>query len=131
MMISGTETQELPLKEGFPTINYKRKFPSSGPPGWVLLTMGAAMMTIGFYLHFRGRKYHKFLLVKNYENKAVAATILAAENDIEHVKNKLKSLELESKLMKDVPGWQVGKSVYNNENNYIPDGFFLSTSSSK
>lgn len=117
--------QEMPLKGGFPTITYQRRFPSNGPPGWILLTIGAAIMSIGFYVHFRGRNYQKFILSKNYDAKAVVATILAAENDIDYVKKKLTSLELESRLMKNVPGWKVGKSVYNNEKNFVPERFLL------
>lgn len=43
--------QDLPPKEGFSPLNYKRNLPSKGPSGTVLLASVTGMICFGLYLH--------------------------------------------------------------------------------
>ncbi len=51
---AGGLVQELPPKEGFSSVLYKRHLPKRGPPGWVLLAGVAFVMAVGTELRARG-----------------------------------------------------------------------------
>ena len=41
--------QDGPPPGGFPSIRYARRIPSTGPTGFTLFAVGAAVMAFGFY----------------------------------------------------------------------------------
>ncbi|CAJ0766687.1 18207_t:CDS:1, partial [Entrophospora sp. SA101] len=46
--------------------------------------------------------------------------LLQAELDRDSYRRSLATLAKEEEIMKDVPGWKVGESVYNNKKRFIP-----------
>ncbi|KAI5649928.1 hypothetical protein M9H77_35933 [Catharanthus roseus] len=91
-----------------------------GPPRWVcsgtrsrhfLAAFGA--FSYGMYQVGQGNKIRRALKEEKYAARRAILPILQAEEDERFVKEWRKYLEEEARIMKDVPGWKVGESVYN------------------
>lgn len=52
-------TQDLPPPGGFANVPYKRHLPRRGPPGWLLLGGGFAVIFGGMFLHAKGNRLYK------------------------------------------------------------------------
>ncbi|CAG8517201.1 10282_t:CDS:2 [Diversispora eburnea] len=104
------QTQDLPRPGGFPSIRYKRNLPKRGPSGAVVLTAMAAISAYGFYQLKREKSWGRIHLVP----------LLQAELDRDTYRRTLAALDREAEIMKDVPGWKVGESVYHNTRYKMP-----------
>ncbi|XP_039188942.1 NADH dehydrogenase [ubiquinone] 1 alpha subcomplex subunit 13 isoform X2 [Crotalus tigris] len=80
--------QDMPPAGGYGPIDYKRRLPYRGLPGYGLLAIGLGAFVFGSYVIFRW----------NWERRTLRL--------LRH------NFDEEAKIMKDVPGWQVGESVY-------------------
>ncbi|CAG8730198.1 1572_t:CDS:2 [Funneliformis caledonium] len=101
-MASTLQTQDSPRPGGFPAIRYKRNIPKRGPSGLVILTGLTAISTLGFYW----------------------ASQTIQELRCDSYRRTRASLQREAEIMKDVPDWKVGESVYNTKR-YVPPSVFV------
>ncbi|CAI8601925.1 unnamed protein product [Vicia faba] len=67
----------------------------------------------GFAPVGQGNKIRRALKEEKYAARRAILPVLQAEEDERFVKEWHKYLEYEADVMKDVPGWKVGESVYN------------------
>ncbi|OAY67415.1 NADH dehydrogenase (ubiquinone) 1 alpha subcomplex subunit 13-B [Ananas comosus] len=126
--------QDGPPPGGFPPVRYARRIPSNGPSAAAIFLTAFGAFAWGMYQVGKGNKIRRYALLlyisspSSYlgalkEEKIAARCailpILQAEEDERHgtisfpyVKEWKKYLEEEARIMKDVPGWKVGESVY-------------------
>ncbi|CAL5229334.1 g12640 [Coccomyxa viridis] len=104
--------QDGPPPGGFPSIRYARRLPSTGPTGFTLFAVATAVMAFGFYRVGEHNKKGRVLKAEKLTARTTIYPILQAEEDRRYVQAKLKALENEAKIMKDVPNWKVGEPVY-------------------
>ncbi|XP_019369131.1 PREDICTED: NADH dehydrogenase [ubiquinone] 1 alpha subcomplex subunit 13 isoform X2 [Gavialis gangeticus] len=83
--------QDVAPKGGYGPIDYKRHLPRRGLSGYSLFALGIGSMVYGYYTLFKWNRERRTLR-------------LLREN-----------LEEEAIIMKDVPGWKVGASVYHTD----------------
>lgn len=116
-----TETQsvnELPVKQdgpppgGFPSIRYARRVPSTGPAGATVFGVALLVMGYGMYKVGEGNRERRALKEEKKAARMAVVPALQAEEDRRYLEKETKRLEEEAKLMKDVPGWKVGRGVY-------------------
>ncbi|CAH1756158.1 24436_t:CDS:2 [Entrophospora sp. SA101] len=115
-----TQTQDLPPPGGFPTIKYKRNVPRKGPSGFVLFSAMFAICTYGFYKLGQANVEKRELQREKVWSRIYLVPLLQAELDRDSYRRSLATLAKEEEIMKDVPGWKVGESVYNNKKRFIP-----------
>ncbi|XP_078412249.1 NADH dehydrogenase [ubiquinone] 1 alpha subcomplex subunit 13 isoform X2 [Cetorhinus maximus] len=83
--------QDLPPPGGYGPVDYKRNLPRRGLSGYSMFGLGIGVLLFGYWRLFSWNRERRTLR-------------LLREN-----------LEEEAKIMKDVPGWKVGESVYNSD----------------
>ncbi|EMD40485.1 hypothetical protein CERSUDRAFT_111080 [Gelatoporia subvermispora B] len=106
--------QDMPPPGGFNAIKYKRNLPFRGPSGLVILGGVTAVCTYGFYRVGRGNIEKRELEREKVWSRINLVPLLLAEGDRDAYRRQQAALEREKAIMKDVPGWEAGKSVYNN-----------------
>ncbi|KAF6261170.1 GRIM-19 [Scenedesmus sp. NREL 46B-D3] len=102
--------QDMPPVGGFPSIRIQRRLPSTGPTGVAIFAVGAAVMAYGYYNVYNLIQDRKAGLRELEMMRAPIIPVLQAEEDIRWVAHSKAALEAEARIMKDVPGWEVGKS---------------------
>eukprot|EP00937_MAST-01D_sp_MAST-1D-sp2_P001700 g1700.t1 len=105
--------QEMPPKGGFPTVKYARGVPAArGPSGAALWVGGVIATVVGFYVvgqsNIARREYKK----EKRLARAALIPLLQAEEDARYVEARRAEIAKEAELMKSVPGWEAGQSVY-------------------
>ncbi|RIB23893.1 hypothetical protein C2G38_1958712 [Gigaspora rosea] len=106
-------TQDLPRTGGFPSVRYKRNLPKKGPSGLVLFTVLGAISVYGFYRVGQGNLEKRELRREHLWSRIHLVPLLTAELDRDTYRRNCAALAREAEIMKDVPGWKVGESVYN------------------
>ncbi|XP_004299211.1 PREDICTED: NADH dehydrogenase [ubiquinone] 1 alpha subcomplex subunit 13-A-like isoform 2 [Fragaria vesca subsp. vesca] len=81
--------QDGPPPGGFPPARYARRIPNKGPSAVAIFLAAFGTFSWGMYQVGKGNKIRRF------------------------VKEWKKYLDYEAEVMKDVPNWKVGESVYN------------------
>ncbi|KAI8987949.1 GRIM-19 [Mycotypha africana] len=112
--------QELPPQQGFPEIRYRRYLPKRGPSGLVLLLGVTAISGFGFYRLFQGNLERRELKRENLWSRIHLVPLLTAESDRDNYRRLEAAKAREAEVMKDVDGWKVGESVYNNTKYFTP-----------
>lgn len=102
--------QDMPPVGGFPSIRIQRRLPSTGPTGVAIFTVGAAVMAYGYYNIFHMIQDRKAGLYELQMHRAPIIPVLQAEEDVRWVARNKAELEYEARIMKNVPGWEVGRS---------------------
>ncbi|RDX53876.1 GRIM-19 [Polyporus arcularius HHB13444] len=106
--------QDMPPPGGFESIKYKRNLPIRGPSGLVILGGVTAVCAYGFYRLGKGNLEKRELQREKVWSRIHLVPLLLAEGDRDAYRRQQAALEREREIMKDVPGWEAGKSVYNN-----------------
>ncbi|KAI1796172.1 GRIM-19 [Ganoderma leucocontextum] len=106
--------QDMPPPGGFEAIKYKRNLPLRGPSGLVILGGVTAVCAYGFYRLGKGNLEKRELQREKVWSRIHLVPVLLAEGDRDAYRRQQAALEREREIMKDVPGWEAGKSVYNN-----------------
>ncbi|RMX38517.1 NADH dehydrogenase [ubiquinone] 1 alpha subcomplex subunit 13-like [Pocillopora verrucosa] len=114
-LVKEVAKQELPPKGGYPAIVYARNIPTRGPSGIALFLGGAAVMAYGFYRVIMGNRKRCELRKEQMEARIGFLPLLQAEHDRNCLRLLKENEELEAQIMKDVPDWKVGESVYHTE----------------
>ncbi|XP_032069475.1 NADH dehydrogenase [ubiquinone] 1 alpha subcomplex subunit 13 [Thamnophis elegans] len=104
--------QDMPPPGGYGSIDYKRRLPYRGLPGYGLLAIGIGTFVFGTYAIYRWNWERRLLAFEDAEARIAIMPLLMAEDDRKTLRLMRQNLDEEAKIMKDVPGWQVGQSVY-------------------
>eukprot|EP00243_Klebsormidium_subtile_P003021 TRINITY_DN16155_c0_g1_i1.p1 TRINITY_DN16155_c0_g1~~TRINITY_DN16155_c0_g1_i1.p1 ORF type:complete len:143 (+),score=28.07 TRINITY_DN16155_c0_g1_i1:405-833(+) len=111
--------QDGPPPGGFPGVRYARRIPNTGPHGYTVFGIGAVAIMWGFYQVGQGNKIRAAYKMEKLSARYAVVPFLQAEEDARFVRAKQRQIEEEAKIMKDVPGWVPGESVYNTKR-WIP-----------
>ncbi|KIJ37437.1 hypothetical protein M422DRAFT_60990 [Sphaerobolus stellatus SS14] len=102
----------MPPPGGFEHVKYKRHLPTRGPSALVILGGVLALTTWGFYRIGQGNLEKRELQREKAWARIHLVPLLLAEGDRDTYRRQQAALAREKEIMKDVPGWQAGKSVY-------------------
>uniref|UniRef100_A0A670YVU2 NADH dehydrogenase [ubiquinone] 1 alpha subcomplex subunit 13 n=1 Tax=Pseudonaja textilis TaxID=8673 RepID=A0A670YVU2_PSETE len=102
--------QDRPPLGGYGPIDYKRRLPYRGLLDYGLLAIGLEAFVFGTYVIFRWNWERGHLAFEDAEARVMP--LLMAEGDRRTLRLMCHNLDEEAKIMKDVPAWQVGESVY-------------------
>ncbi|KAJ7004688.1 hypothetical protein NC653_009512 [Populus alba x Populus x berolinensis] len=127
--------QDGPPPGGFAPVRFARRIPNKGPSAMAIFLAAFGAFSYGMYQVGQGNKvrrnhgfeFSRHLLLgqtiilktlralkeEKYAARRAILPLLQAEEDERFVKEWNKYLEYEAEVMKDVPGWKVGQSVYN------------------
>eukprot|EP00294_Goniomonas_avonlea_P017606 CAMPEP_0114541382 /NCGR_PEP_ID=MMETSP0114-20121206/1276_1 /TAXON_ID=31324 /ORGANISM="Goniomonas sp, Strain m" /LENGTH=137 /DNA_ID=CAMNT_0001725617 /DNA_START=3 /DNA_END=416 /DNA_ORIENTATION=+ len=108
--------QDMPPKEGYPPIRTGRHLPRRGPHPLVAGAIITSFMTYGMYLVIQANKERRALANEKRMARRAIVPYLQAEEDARMVVETERLHKIEAEIMKNVPGWEVGKSVYHNPN---------------
>ncbi|KAI0650523.1 GRIM-19 [Trametes meyenii] len=112
--MSAPYRQDMPPPGGFEAIKYKRNLPFRGPSGLAILGGVTAVCAYGFYRVGKGNLEKRELQREKVWSRIHLVPLLLAEGDRDAYRRQQAALAREKEIMKDVPGWEAGKSVYNN-----------------
>ncbi|XP_074834551.1 NADH dehydrogenase [ubiquinone] 1 alpha subcomplex subunit 13 [Carettochelys insculpta] len=107
--------QDMPPPSGYGPIDYKRHLPRRGLSGYSLFAIGIGSMVMGYYTLFKWNRERRRLLIEDLEARIALLPLLQAESDRRVLRLLRENLEEEAKIMKDVPGWKVGESVWHTD----------------
>ncbi|KZT35578.1 hypothetical protein SISSUDRAFT_1064377 [Sistotremastrum suecicum HHB10207 ss-3] len=104
----------MPPEGGFEMIKYKRNLPFRGPGGLAILGGVLAVCTYGMYRVALGNLERRELRREKTWARLHLVPLLLAESDRDTYRRQQAALARETEIMKNVEGWEPGKSVYNN-----------------
>ncbi|KIL70271.1 hypothetical protein M378DRAFT_156361 [Amanita muscaria Koide BX008] len=107
--------QDMPPVGGFEPIKYKRNLPVRGPGAYAILGGVTAICAYGFYRVGKGNLERRELEREKMWSRIHLVPLLMAEGDRDAYRRQQAALGREREIMKDVPGWEVGKTVYNSK----------------
>ncbi|RUS29473.1 GRIM-19 [Jimgerdemannia flammicorona] len=116
-------TQDLPPLGGYPEVHYRRNIPKRGPSGAVIIGGVVAVCTFGWWRIVLGKVEKRELKRENIWARLHLVPLLTAEADRDNYRREQALLAREAAIMKDVEGWKVGESVYNNTKYYVPPAY--------
>ncbi|XP_061457695.1 NADH dehydrogenase [ubiquinone] 1 alpha subcomplex subunit 13 [Rhineura floridana] len=109
---AGKVRQDMPPPGGYGPIDYKRNLPRRGLSGYSLFAIGVGTLVFGYYRIFKWNRERRRLNIEDLETRIALMPLLMAENDRRTLRMLRENLDEEAKIMKDVPGWQVGESRF-------------------
>ncbi|XP_065434657.1 NADH dehydrogenase [ubiquinone] 1 alpha subcomplex subunit 13 [Chrysemys picta bellii] len=107
--------QDMPPPGGYGPIDYKRHLPRRGPSGYSLFAIGIGSLLLGYYNLIKWNRERRRLQIEDLETRIALFPLLQAESDRRTLRLLRENLEEEAKIMKDVPGWKVGESVFHTD----------------
>ncbi|XP_048415860.1 NADH dehydrogenase [ubiquinone] 1 alpha subcomplex subunit 13 [Stegostoma tigrinum] len=107
--------QDLPPPGGYGPVDYKRNLPRRGLSGYSMFGIGIGVLIFGYWRLFKWNRERRRLQIEDLEARIALLPLLYAEQDRRTLRILKENLEEEAKIMKDVPGWKVGESVYNSD----------------
>jgi len=105
--------QDMPPPGGYEMIKYKRNLPTRGPSGLVIFTAVGLVCGLGFWRVGQGNAEKRELKRETAWSRIYLVPVLLAEQDRDAYRRQQAALAREKEIMKDVEGWEAGKSVYN------------------
>ncbi|XP_076000927.1 NADH dehydrogenase [ubiquinone] 1 alpha subcomplex subunit 13 [Genypterus blacodes] len=114
-MAASKVKQDMPPSGGYAAFDYKRNLPKRGFSGYTMFGIGIAVMIFGNWKLFRWNRERRRLLIEELEARIAIMPLLQAEQDRRTLRMLRENLEEEAVIMKAVPGWKVGESVYHTE----------------
>ncbi|KAK0206835.1 GRIM-19 [Desarmillaria ectypa] len=106
--------QDMPPPGGFESVKYKRNLPFRGPGALAILGGITLVSVYGFYQLGKGNLEKRELEREKVWSRIHLVPLLLAEGDRAAYARHQADIALEKAIMKDVAGWEPGKSVYNN-----------------
>ncbi|XP_032805881.1 NADH dehydrogenase [ubiquinone] 1 alpha subcomplex subunit 13 [Petromyzon marinus] len=119
-MAASKVKQDMPPPGGYGPVDYKRNLPKRGLSGYSMFAIGIGLMLYGQYRIFKWNRERRRLQIEELESRIAILPLLQAEQDRHVLQQVRENLEEEAKIMKDVPGWKVGESVYNSNRWHTP-----------
>ncbi|XP_063063192.1 NADH dehydrogenase [ubiquinone] 1 alpha subcomplex subunit 13 [Engraulis encrasicolus] len=114
-MASSKVKQDMPPPGGYGPIQYKRNLPVRGFSGYTMFGIGIGIMIFGYWRIATWNRERRRLLIEDLETRIALLPLLQAESDRRSLRVMRENLEEEAVIMKDVPGWKVGESVFHTE----------------
>ncbi|KAI5455197.1 hypothetical protein NCC49_000014 [Naganishia albida] len=110
--MSNIPKQDMPPPGGFEHVRYKRNIPIRGPGGAAIFGGVAAVCAYGFYLVGQGNLEKRELQREKAWSRIHLVPLMLAEQDRDAYRRNVAAVAREREIMKDVPGWEVGKKAY-------------------
>ncbi|XP_003975676.1 NADH dehydrogenase [ubiquinone] 1 alpha subcomplex subunit 13 [Takifugu rubripes] len=107
--------QDMPPPGGYAAFDYKRNLPKRALSGYSLFGIGIGLMVFGYWRLFKWNRERRRLQIEELEARIALYPLMQAEQDRRTLRLLRENLEEEAFIMKDVPGWKVGESVFNTE----------------
>ncbi|KAL1412556.1 hypothetical protein Q8F55_000302 [Vanrija albida] len=111
--------QDMPPPGGYETLKYKRNLPVRGPGGLALFGGCALICALGFWRLGEANLERRELQREKAWSRIYLVPAILAEQDRDAHRRSLAAVAREKEIMKDVPGWEAGESVYNTKR-YTP-----------
>ncbi|EJT52205.1 hypothetical protein A1Q2_06976 [Trichosporon asahii var. asahii CBS 8904] len=111
--------QDMPPAGGYEKVHYRRNLPVRGPSGIAIFALVGAISAFGFYKVGQSNAEKRELARERAWSRIYLVPAILAEQDRDAYRRNVAALEREKQIMKDVPGWEAGKSVYNTKH-YVP-----------
>lgn len=105
----------MPPPGGYGPIDYKRHLPRRGLSGYSLFALGIGSLLLGYYTIIKWNRERRRLLIEDLEARIALMPLLQAEADRRTLRLMRQNLDEEAKIMKDVPGWKVGESLFHTD----------------
>ncbi|KAM8726882.1 NADH dehydrogenase [ubiquinone] 1 alpha subcomplex subunit 13 [Acanthopagrus schlegelii] len=107
--------QDMPPPGGYASFDYKRNLPKRGLSGYSMFGIGIGIMVFGYWRLFKWNRERRRLQIEDMEARIALMPLLQAEQDRRTLRMLRENLEEEAIIMKDVPGWKVGESVFHTD----------------
>ncbi|XP_030322266.1 NADH dehydrogenase [ubiquinone] 1 alpha subcomplex subunit 13 [Calypte anna] len=107
--------QDMAPPGGYGPIDYKRHLPRRGLSGYSLFALGIGSLLLGYYTLVKWNRERRRLLIEDLEARIALMPLLQAEMDRRTLRIMRQNLDEEAKIMRDVPGWKVGESLFHTE----------------
>uniref|UniRef100_A0A7N4PI29 NADH dehydrogenase [ubiquinone] 1 alpha subcomplex subunit 13 n=1 Tax=Sarcophilus harrisii TaxID=9305 RepID=A0A7N4PI29_SARHA len=104
--------QDMPPPGGYGPIDYKRNLPRRGISGYSMFAIGIGTLLFGHWGVMKWNRQRRRWLIEDLEARIALMPLLQAEEDRRKLRMLRQNLEEEAIIMKDVPGWKVGESVF-------------------
>ncbi|XP_043119377.1 NADH dehydrogenase [ubiquinone] 1 alpha subcomplex subunit 13-like [Puntigrus tetrazona] len=114
-MAASKVKQDMPPTGGYGPIDYKRNLPRRGLSGYSMFALGVGVMVFGYWRLFRWNRERRRLHIEELEARVALLPLFQAEHDRQMLRMLRENLEEEAVIMKDVPGWKVGESVFHTD----------------
>eukprot|EP00002_Diphylleia_rotans_P003737 TRINITY_DN1261_c0_g3_i1.p1 TRINITY_DN1261_c0_g3~~TRINITY_DN1261_c0_g3_i1.p1 ORF type:complete len:123 (+),score=35.70 TRINITY_DN1261_c0_g3_i1:61-429(+) len=105
--------QDMPPSGGYSSFSVERVVRGSSVPNSLLFAASAVAILGGLYKLGQGNIQRRAVADEKRAAKKAILPLLQAESDASFVRATAEANEKEAEIMKNVPGWEVGKSVYN------------------
>ncbi|XP_032127132.1 NADH dehydrogenase [ubiquinone] 1 alpha subcomplex subunit 13 [Sapajus apella] len=112
-MAASKVKQDMPPVGGYGPIDYKRNLPRRGLSGYSMLALGIGTLLYGYWKIVTWNRERRRLQIEDFEARIALMPLFQAETDRRVLHMLRENLEEEAIIMKDVPGWKVGESVFN------------------
>lgn len=80
-----------------------------------MFAVGIGVMMFGYWRIFKWNRERRRLQIEEMEARIALMPLMQAEHDRMTLRKLRENLEEEAILMKDVPGWKVGESVFHTD----------------
>uniref|UniRef100_A0ABK0LD16 NADH dehydrogenase [ubiquinone] 1 alpha subcomplex subunit 13 n=1 Tax=Rattus norvegicus TaxID=10116 RepID=A0ABK0LD16_RAT len=111
-MAASKVKQDMPPPGGYGPIDYKRNLPRRGLSGYSMFALGIGALIFGYWRIMRWNRERRRLLIEDLEARIALMPLLQAEKDRRTLQILRENLEEEAIIMKDVPNWKVGESMF-------------------
>ncbi|KAF7198932.1 NADH dehydrogenase [ubiquinone] 1 alpha subcomplex subunit 13 [Nothobranchius furzeri] len=114
--MSGSKVkQDMPPTGGYAPFDYKRNLPKRGLSGYSMFGIGIGVMLVGYWRMFNWNRERRRFEMEELETRIALMPLMQAELDRSTLRMLRENLEEEAILMKDVPDWKVGESVFHTD----------------
>uniref|UniRef100_A0A1A8FL51 NADH dehydrogenase [ubiquinone] 1 alpha subcomplex subunit 13 n=1 Tax=Nothobranchius korthausae TaxID=1143690 RepID=A0A1A8FL51_9TELE len=114
--MSGSKVkQDMPPAGGYAPFDYKRNLPKRGLSGYSMFGIGIGVMLFGYWRMFTWNRQRRRFQMEELETRIALMPLMQAELDRRTLRMLRENLEEEAILMKDVPDWKVGESVFHTD----------------
>jgi NADH dehydrogenase (ubiquinone) 1 alpha subcomplex subunit 13 len=120
--------QDLPPAEGYKTFDWER-IPQK--EGWATPTRFLIYLAITFYgyvFYQLNKKRYRTMHLEMLDAKVALQPLMFAERDRLYLKRVRQNFEEETRLMKNVPGWEVGKWYHEPVFKTVPQNHWIDQS---
>ncbi|XP_017277641.1 NADH dehydrogenase [ubiquinone] 1 alpha subcomplex subunit 13 [Kryptolebias marmoratus] len=107
--------QDMPPQGGYAPFDYKRNIPKRGLSGYGMFGVGIGILVFGYWRLFRWNRERRRFTIEELEARIALMPLMQAEKDRRVLRMLRENLEEEAIIMKDVPGWKVGETVFHTD----------------
>ncbi|XP_013890015.1 NADH dehydrogenase [ubiquinone] 1 alpha subcomplex subunit 13 [Austrofundulus limnaeus] len=112
--------QDMPPPGGYAPFDYKRNVPKRGISGYSMFAIGFGVVIFGTWRMIKWNRERRRCTIEDLEARIALMPLMQAEKDRSILRLMRENLDEEAIIMKDVPGWKVGESVYHTKRWAVP-----------